>query len=240
MTSSTIALARAAKASPAATLAARLSSKATRSPSTATGRPARVAPARARAGRLRPRPGARIGMAARMTDGSGRSRGPLVHEAGLDQPLDGLAAPVPEGHATDGAGRQDHPPAAGQQVLGDLAARLGAADDQHRPVGELAGAAVVGGVELGDPRRGAGGPAPGPGAGSGRRWRPPRRGPGASPPSVRQGVAVAGGGQPGRPGRPRGPGRRRRAARAAGRPPGRRRRRRAPARRAAGSSSRRC
>ena len=75
MTSSTIALARAAKASPAATLAATLSSKATRSPSTATGRPARVAPARASAGRLRPRPGAMIGMAAPMTDGSGRSRG---------------------------------------------------------------------------------------------------------------------------------------------------------------------
>ena len=59
----------------------------------------------------------------------------------------GLAAPVPERHPADGAGRQDHPAAAGDQVLGDLAARLGAADDQHRPAGELAGAAVAGGVD---------------------------------------------------------------------------------------------
>ena len=82
---------------------------------------------------------------------------PLVHEAGLGQPLDGLAAPVPEGHAADGAGRQDDPAAAGQEVLGDLAAGLGAADDQHRPVRELAGAPVAGGVELGDPPREAAG-----------------------------------------------------------------------------------
>jgi hypothetical protein len=58
---------------------------------------------------------------------------------------------VPPGEPTGGAGRQDDPPAGGQQVLGDLAAGLGAADDQHRPVGKLAGAAVVGGVELRDP-----------------------------------------------------------------------------------------
>jgi hypothetical protein len=82
---------------------------------------------------------------------------PLVHEPGLDQPLDGLAAPVPEGEAPDRAGGQDHPPAGGQEVLGDLAAGLGAADDQHRPLRELAGMAVAGGVDLHDPvREGAG------------------------------------------------------------------------------------
>jgi uncharacterized protein YxjI len=58
---------------------------------------------------------------------------------------------VSEGHATDGAGRQDLPPVAGQEVLGDLAAGLAAADHQHRPVRELVGTAVVGGVVVGNP-----------------------------------------------------------------------------------------
>jgi hypothetical protein len=58
---------------------------------------------------------------------------------------------VPEGDAPDPAGGQEHPPAGGQEVLGDLAAGLGAADDQHRPVRELAGGAVAGGVDLHDP-----------------------------------------------------------------------------------------
>ena len=163
----------------------------------------------------------------------------LVHEAGLGQPLDGLAAPVPEGHAADGAGRQDHPATAGQEVLGDLAARLGAADHQHRPAGELAGTAVVRGVELGDP----------PGQPAGQRRDPgPVLVAGGHHHRPGQELAVVGGHRParrrpgpaGRPGRRRGPGGRRRAARGAGRPPGRRRRRRGPARPASGSSSRRC
>ena len=58
---------------------------------------------------------------------------------------------MPKGHPTDGAGRQHDPPATAHQVLGDLAAGLGAADHQHRPFRELVGTAVVGGVVLGNP-----------------------------------------------------------------------------------------
>jgi hypothetical protein len=75
MSSSTMVRTRAAKVFPAARLAAALSSKPIRSPSTATGRPARVAPARASAERLRPCPGAMIGIGAFIIAGSGRSWG---------------------------------------------------------------------------------------------------------------------------------------------------------------------
>src|SRR5215216_652985 len=113
MSSSTVARTLAAKASPAARLAAALSSKPTRSPSTVTGRPARVAPTRASPGRLRPRPGAMIGMGAFIIAGSHRPLGELGRAAVLGGVELGHPAREPAGQGRDPgdvlvAGGHDH------------------------------------------------------------------------------------------------------------------------------------
>jgi hypothetical protein len=60
---------------------------------------------------------------------------PLLEEPALDQPLHRVPATMAGRGASDRAGGQDHLPTPGQQILGDLAAGLGAAHDQNRAVG---------------------------------------------------------------------------------------------------------
>ena len=74
--------------------------------------------------------------------GVGRARqvlGPLVPETAVHEPADQLPPTVDPRHPADPAGGQIARGDRQGQVLGDLRARLCAADDQHGPVGELAG-----------------------------------------------------------------------------------------------------
>jgi hypothetical protein len=79
----------------------------------------------------------------------------LVDAAGVGahvvEPGDDVAAAVPAGDARRGTGGQVHGAAREVQVLGDLAARLAGADDEHGPFGELLGVLVRRGVQLRDP-----------------------------------------------------------------------------------------
>jgi hypothetical protein len=74
--------------------------------------------------------------------------GPLVEEPGLGQPVDRVTSAIRRRQPADGARCQDDAPPGRHQVLGDLTARLRAANDQHGAVGQPVGVAVVGGVQL--------------------------------------------------------------------------------------------
>jgi hypothetical protein len=116
-----------------------LPSKLTRSPATATGRPTSVAPARASACRLRLRPGARIGGAARITEGSGRSRGRWSKSpASTSQP------PVSRPRCRRGTRPTGlvprHPVGKGPSEHGDLRHILVAGGDHHGAATQVTGA----------------------------------------------------------------------------------------------------
>ncbi len=83
----------------------------------------------------------------------------LVHgdlkQAGIDGPVDDVAAPVAARDAARTADTEMHFPARDEQILDHLAARLAAADHQDRPVRQLSGIAIVMAVNsqdvVGDP-----------------------------------------------------------------------------------------
>lgn len=77
-------------------------------------------------------------------------RGPLIEEAIVDQPRERIATAIAARQAAHRARRQEHAPAGVQQILGDLHARLPAADHEHGPGRQLIRAPVSGRVELED------------------------------------------------------------------------------------------
>ena len=71
-----------------------------------------------------------------------------VEQAAPPEPEHDVAAPVPAGHAPDPAGGEEDDATGLRQILGDLAAALGAANHQHRSRRERRRMAVVGRVHL--------------------------------------------------------------------------------------------
>ena len=77
----------------------------------------------------------------------------IIEEAGLEDPPDEVVIAEPARRPRRPPAREEDLAAGLVQLLGDLAARLAAADDQHRPGGQLARIAVVLDVDLEQVRR---------------------------------------------------------------------------------------
>src|SRR6185436_13871826 len=72
----------------------------------------------------------------------------LIRETRLHEPVDDLAAAIPAGEPGAPPYGEIDLPSRGQQLIGDLATRLAASDDQHGAGGQLRRAAIVACVEL--------------------------------------------------------------------------------------------
>ena len=87
-----------------------------------------------------------------------------VEEAAGHQPVQDVAAAVAPRGAADPAGGEIDPAAGADELVGELGAGLGGADQEHRALGQRGGVAVGAGVDLGQVRR--------QGSGEGRAARP--------------------------------------------------------------------